>query len=391
MTALRLDPQWLPSDLDEPGEAATFAEIIVAVDGDPVAQLENPDTGAVYEGTQIPTLPLAIGLARRWWRLLHEPEKHSDRRVEARHRLDVLTPGYVFPPLALWSAGEGIVARLLTPDLRFQRQRFILPERDEPWYLPRTPVESALSVFIEATIARLDKEDSRELDDTWQKLKTSLVDPEERAWCIAAGRLGFDPYDAETPDLDDLAGTLSPALFADLSEAATVDELPAARSWIEARTTRLAQAAEIEVGDLGVFPSGEPDDYPAHVGYAAADHLRAVMGLDPNPRQVVKELLGSATAAEREAPHPVQGVGHRANGVLRAAVAAPDDEDARFRLLRATFVGWQASPGDDIFVGRVKTRRHQAAGAFAAEILAPRRLLEHRTQSRRPSEGDVER
>lgn len=197
-----LTPRWMASDLEDPAEAATFAEVALSVEGESLAQLEDPDTGTQYAGAFLPALPLALGLAQRWWRLLYEPEKRSDRRVEARHRLDVLCLGYVFPPLALWSGGDVVMARLLTPDLRFQRQRFVAPERAEPWYLPRQAVEKSLAGFVEAVLSRLPASCGEELREVWQRVTASRADPEEAAWCMAAGRLGFDPYDAATPDLE---------------------------------------------------------------------------------------------------------------------------------------------------------------------------------------------
>ncbi len=390
MTALSLHPSWLVGDLDDPAETATFAEIAVSVDGEPLAQLEDPDTGRLSEGTRIPALPLAQGLAQRWWRLLHEPEKHSDRRIEARHRLDVLTPGYVFPPLALWSGGDGIVARLLTPDLRFQRQRFILPERDDPWYLPRLPVEGGLSAFIGATLERLPAHTGAELRESWERVLCSRADAEELAWCIAAGRLGFDPYDAETPDLEGLAGSLSPVLFADLSEAATVEELPPAREWIEANQPAVARAPQIRIGDLGKFPAPDPDDHPAHQGFAAALRLRATLGRQ-HPRDVLQELTGGAVFEVASGPRAVQGIAHRVNGMMSAVIRAYDDAQRRFRLCHAIFVGWDAGPGEDRLVSPAKTRRHQAARAFAAELLAPTELLRERTDGRRPTGAQVEK
>lgn len=389
MTALRLHPRWLIGDLDDPGEAATFAEIAVSVDDEPLAQIEDPDTGRLSEGTRIPALPLALGLAQRWWRLLYEPEKRADRRIEARHRLDVLTPGYVFPPLALWSGGDGVVARLLTPDLRFQRQRFVLPERDEPWYLPRTPVEEGLAAFIGATLERLPATAADELRDAWDRVRTTVADPDEMAWCMAAGRLGFDPYDAATPSLENLAGSLSPALFADLSEAATVEELPAARDWIEANQPAVARAPRIGIGALGDFPEADPDDHPAHQGYAAALRLRTALGRQ-HPTDVLRELTGDAECETTVGPSAVQGIAHRANGSMSAVVQAHYPAQRRFRIFHAIFVAWEAGSGEDRLVSPAKTRRHQAGRAFAAELLAPTEILRERTGGQRPTSAQVE-
>jgi hypothetical protein len=390
MTALSLDPRWLPGDLDDPEDAATFAEIAVSIDGDLVSQLEDPATGRASTGPHIPTLPLALGLAERWWRLLYEPEKQrSDRRAEARHRLDVLTPGYVFPPVALWSGGEGIVARVLTPDTRFQRHRFILPERDEPWYLPRVPVEKCLVDFIESTVSRVSAGADAGLREAWNRVRLSMADADEAAWCAAAGRLGFDPYDPDTPDLQALAGSLSPVLFAELSEAATVEELPPARDWIETQQQIIADAPAIDIEALGKFPHADADDHPAHLGQIAAERVQFVLGRC-NPRDVFRDIIGGDACMAVAGPRVVQGLAHRVNGGMRAIVQAQNDAQRRFRLCHAVFVAWEAGFGEDRLVSPARTRRHQAGRAFAAEVLAPTSLLRERTAGQRPTMPDVE-
>lgn len=389
MKVFSLTPRWMASDLEDPAEAATFAEVALSVEGEALAQLEDPDTGTQYAGAFLPALPLALGLAQRWWRLLYEPEKRSERRVEARHRLDVLCPGYVFPPLALWSGGDVVMARLLTPDLRFQRQRFVTPERAEPWCLPRQAVEESLAGFVAAVLSRLPASSGEELLEVWQRVTASRADPEEAAWCMAAGRLGFDPYDAATPDLESLAGSLSGELFAELSEAATLDEIPAARVWIESRQRQLSAAPRIDIGGLGEFPSSEPDDHPAHQGYNAALKLRQALGRK-HPREVLAELTDDRTFESDAGPRAVQGIAHRHNGKMSTVIRAKDEEQYRFRLFHGVFLAWEGRSGEDRLISTAKTRRQQAARAFAAEMLAPAELLSDRTGSQRPTISQLE-
>lgn len=391
MKHFTLDPRWLASDLDDPCEAATFAEIALCIAGEPLARLEDPVDGSLSEGTRVPALPLALGLAQRWWRLLFEPEKRSDRRTEAKHRLDVLTPGYVFPPLALWSGGDdAILARLMTLDPRFQRVRFTLPDRAEPWYLERTPVEACLAAFVDGVIARLSPACAGELRDAWGRVQQSRADAAEAAWCMAAGRLGFDPYDAATPDIDSAAGGLETGVFAQLSEAATWDELPEACQWVAAKQPLLAKASTIDLAGLGAFPQSDPDDHPAHQGYQAAVWLRQRLGRE-HPRDVIRELIGACAPDRGTGPAMVQGLTHQRGTGVAALVRARDDAQARFRLCHAVFLAWETASGEYQVVSTAKTRRQQAARAFAAEVLAPTPLLRERTTGDvRPKAAEVE-
>ncbi len=138
----KITADWLNGDVNEPLEQATFAEVNVEVAQQVVSNLYQPGAETVLSGPRLPASVLGQGLIRRWWTLLYEPQRTLERHprdpvFEARHRLDTLTNGYVFPPLAIWSGGETVLAQLFSPDVRFQTQRFSLPEVKEPWSLQR--------------------------------------------------------------------------------------------------------------------------------------------------------------------------------------------------------------------------------------------------------------
>ena len=61
--------------------------------------------------------------------------------------------------------------------------------------------------------------------DDWSRIGETLSGAAEIAYCKAAGRLGLDPYDPETPDLDPFSKGLDPKLFEDISDAADLREL----------------------------------------------------------------------------------------------------------------------------------------------------------------------
>jgi hypothetical protein len=244
--------------------------------------------------------------------------------------------------------------------------------------------------LVKATAARLEGAMASDIKDAFARVQDSHADPDEEAWCIAAGRLGLDPYDPDTPDIDEMAGTLSPNLFAELSEAATMDELPAARRWIEDRRDDVAHGPTIDLCGLGVPPGADADDHPAHTGYNAAKWLQDQVGRNRS-QQIVDQLVGLARPANPAGPRPVQGVVRRVNGTMRAHVRFHDEPQRRFRMCHALYVGWHAPPGEELLVGPARTRRHQAARAFAAELLVPTALLRDRTDEgrRRPSAAEV--
>ena len=68
--------------------------------------------------------------------------------------------------------------------------------------LPRVAAESELSRFIQEVVDRLASEGVRdsEVAARWSRVMVSRNDPDERAFCEAAGALGLDPYAISNDD-----------------------------------------------------------------------------------------------------------------------------------------------------------------------------------------------
>ena len=387
MTEFSLAARWLDGDLDYPEETATLAEITVAAAGVHVSSMFDPQAGAAVEGPRLPASVLASGLADLWWTILYEPQKvEADRAFEARHRLDALTRGYVFPPLALWSAGETMTGMLLKADRRFHSLVFATPEKRGPWILPRVSVESALGDFIKATVEQLGSRnvDASALRTAWQRIEDSASDPAEREWCINAGRLGLDPYAADTPDLNRIADGLPDSLFGDICEAAAADDVVRTCQWANNATFRLRGVPAISTKQFGGPPRRELDRPGWSDGYDAARLLRSRMSLPSDPRKAVDAFLGDAAISPQgqieDAPQDaVVGIAERRAGEMRAVVSARSPGQRRFRMCRATYMAWRAGPNGDAAATAASTWRQQASRAFAAELLAPASLLKERT------------
>jgi hypothetical protein len=333
MTKFSIKPLWLNGDDSE--EEPTFAEIDLAIEGVGIGNLFDPDTSETAIGPRMPVVLLATGIVDHWWRLLNEPQRSDqDQLFELRHRLDSLTPGYVFPPLAIWSSGEAIIASLSRPDTRFQRQMFLLPERKLPWTLPRNEVETSLGAFVEATIERMSSanSDASYLRGEWQRIVDSVHDSDEHAWCVNAGRLGFDPYDPATPNLNRIGEGLSDSLFADICEAADPADLGRTCQWVRNAAFRLQNAPAVPIKAFGTAPRRALDLPGWRDGYGSAKLLRSRLNLPLDPLRSVEELLGDAAtnpAAQLDDESPITIRWSRPPGGLRnsygsvGAFAAP--------------------------------------------------------------------
>jgi hypothetical protein len=385
-----LNAQWLLGDFDDPLEQATFAEILVAVAGQSLGALYQPATGAVYSGPRLPAIVLAEGLTRRWWALLHEPQRTLERQprdklFEARHRLDSLTPGYVFPPLGLWSAGETISAQMFSPDLRFQSQRFQAQETNEPWSLGRGEVEAALGAFVGSVLERIGQSNyvAVELKDAWERIMSSTLDVEEREWCVNSGRLGLDPYDADAVDLTRMSAGISEPLFGDICEAADVAVLQRTCDWVRGASSRLAGAQPVSLQSFGAPPRRDLSLPGFKHGYDAANMLRLRLKLPVDPLKAVDQVLAGADKTEQGrlddyAPDSVEGLIRRQHGEFRTAVPARSARQRRFRTCRATYLAWRAASNTDVAATPAETYRQQASRSFAAELMAPASLIKER-------------
>lgn len=383
MTGCQIDIQWLDGT---PEEGPSYAELAMALNGETISDIADPVSGGV-SGVRLPLLPLAQEIAERWWVLMYEPQKADrDLAFEARHRLDAFTPGYVFPPLALWSGGaEGVSATLLAPDTRFHSYQFRLPDIGQNWFLPRAAAETAWLDLMRHVATR---DPNRELGQALDRVIASRADPAERSWCEASGRLGLDPYDPDTPDLDQLAEGVEGQIFADLCDVGRLATLPRLRQALAPLQTALTTAARFDVGALGCLPDQLFDQYAPFAGYDAAERVRAAAGLSPDD-DVVKRLI-PGTIADDTDERDIQGLVVRDGDRLALAVRGKDRAQQRFRLCRALFLGWQQGQTSAHLVSSAKTWPQQASRAFAAELLAPAAWLREHAGRQGLSESQIQ-
>src|SRR5437660_681047 len=120
---------WIEGVLDDTGEDTTFVRLRVSIGNAQVTRNYSRRGGGESTAINIPLLPLAAYVAAAWWRLLYEPLRRSDdERFQARHRLDTTMHGYVFPALAICSAGdEAILADWRLQDDEFSPIEFLTP------------------------------------------------------------------------------------------------------------------------------------------------------------------------------------------------------------------------------------------------------------------------
>ncbi len=400
MTTFALNRRrWLTGNFDDPLEQSTFAEIAVFIGDQTLTRAYDRRSGGERDSLQIPLYPFAFGLSENWWPLLHEPRRPNRISVmHSCHRVDGFLHGYVFPALEIWSGGSEVVVveTPRTEDLHSTIE-FLPPPLEGAEFIPRAEVENALSDLVETTLARLEARSlaSSNLRASWDRVRESLADPQESSYCALAGRLGWDPYNPELPDLSQIASGLSESLFGDICEAVAEGELTETTKWVQDKERLLRHAPAVPIADFGAPPAANLSRKAYDEGYGSARLLRNRLSLEPcKPRRVFDELFGGIFRAGRgfvSAPPSIEALTQRVDGTMRAEVVGGSARRNRFRAYHATYLAWYCRNGEEAAATIATTRRQQASRAFAAEMLAPAEELKERAGNTGLTYDDIER
>jgi hypothetical protein len=370
---------WLGSADD--AEARTITRLRVSIGGDLITRNVSKRGGGETEAINTSLLPLAEFLAKNWWPLLYEPVRPNiTDAFRVRHRLDSGMRGYAFPPLALWSGGERtIVADWASFKNPFATISFLATRPEEPIQLNRDHAEISLMDLIESVVERAGS-GAVELLTAWDQVKHSISDPNELAYCSAAGRLGLDPYDPDSPDLSAWADGIPETLFSDVSEIAEIDALPQTTAWLRENEATLKIFPETDLSYFGKPAADDLNNPGWQAGQDSAELLRANAGVQTeNPRKAISDLLGGviseAGVLQQLGPEGLSAIVQRLGSSARLGIIARSSRQRRFRACAAVYMAWTATDGEDRAATDAFTRRQQASRAFAAEMVAPRQAL----------------
>ena len=274
---------WIDGSLEDAGERATYTRLKITAGDAVLTRAFSKRGGGETEALNVPILPLANYIAEMWWPLLYEPPRpHLDKKFPARHRLDLPMHGYVFPALALCSAGDGaLLVDWAQLENEYSPFKFLTSPPREPLQFSRESTEPMLMDLVESALARLSSGSRayEELAGNWDRVKQSLEEEAQSAYCMAAGRLGIDPYDPEAPDIGDLAEGLPDELINDISDAIEVSQLVETAEWARGAKSALTSCPTIDVVAFGEPPQDDLRIAPGEIGFRAAVGLRGRLGL----------------------------------------------------------------------------------------------------------------
>lgn len=398
MTDLSFEFDWVDSEgIRGPELSATWAALKITARDSVITRIQDERAKTVRDFVYVPLYPLAEWLATSWWYLASEfqnPHRQTDRDFQRRHSLLANREGYAFPDFEVTSSGSrtALVWKRYAP--QWTRVEFLNQGRTS---VDTLEFRHTCSELIDSVIRRLA---SHEIEDTllqqdWAAIQDTEASEEELQFCKTAAGLGWDPFDLNDSQRDDVF-LLANELGAFVVEAVQVLSTPD----IRAQSTAIASAIEasrqngLPLNSLRDFPvdlAGELMRYPPwNVGYECARKLRQKLDLGGEPLASI-EMLASAFGEDEAQVHEAT----RPATVLRGAplvdglVTINGDESASFAFRSASEQGRRfsfcraiaevvGSPQTGSLLTKSHSERQQFNRAFAAEFLAPSLGLKER-------------
>jgi hypothetical protein len=334
-----------------------------------------------FDHITISLYALAEGLAHDWWTLFGGRDYC--------HSLINYRSGYAVPDIRLSHDGgrfEISSSQLVyaNPDIRF-------------WSGPvevmtRGGAEAQLTEFIECVLDRLT---SRAVENTsaslrWSRVKASREDPEEAAFCEAAGALRLDPYqldEAATRSIELASGLFEGEPLTEFLAGARAMDRFALIDWVEGVERRATDKSR--VADLHHVATEVAARVPDRVheegwarGYRRARALRKLLGFDQTRRfdtfQHLAEAVGASPRYEL-APSAFgirllrSHVGEEAHLHMRTHGRSNEAEASHLFTFARGIGDVVCFPAPErVPVNDLHAAYRQATGrAFAAEFLAP--------------------
>ena len=362
-------------------ERATMCDLRIVV-GDTNACSHKDEVGREsYESIVVPAVHLAEGIATDWWNIFGGRD--------CQRPIWPYRTGFILPCLSFGCNGStfevsGEQMSCENPGVRFWRVDAETISRDE--------AERELTGFVQNVVNRLSGKDieGSEVQLRWKRVAESRRDPDENAFCEAAGALGLDPYAIAGEDADFImraGGVLSGAplteFLAGVNSIRLERRYGALASVVEATRevgprSRLPElrgaASEVDCG-LRERRNGEGFWGPA---YRLARGFRQTIGVNKDYQFdsvcSIAGMLGNASFERSEGLSGVEGVVSRGVDVhvhLRKSRYGPPSFE-NFNLARAIGDAVCFLEDGPSVINRLHGAERQAAGrAFAAEFLAP--------------------
>ena len=382
---MRFSVEWIGGGLNRSAEErATLCKLGIYIQGQNACRFIDYVSNEETESLVVPAVHLAEGLATDWWIIFGGRDRdHGIRRYRT---------GFALPDLHFRTDGStfevtGKDCHSDNPHLGFRS--------DGRETLPRDAAESELSRFIQAVVDRLAGEGVRnsEVAACWSRVVESRKDPDERAFCEAAGALGLDPYAISNDDTrfieqaNDIFSEESLIEF--LAGIKTEERSASVLERVRQMESRPAAAVSLpELGDVAIqvedLTGHDQVDMPWASGYRAARACRQALNLQSDYRfpsyMTLAKKLGAARFEPAQLFDGVRALVSCSDGDIRVHLHDRGrDSSADIAERSNNFAFARAVGGAVCFrntpwsvINDLRHAERQATGrAFAAEFLAP--------------------
>lgn len=390
---MRFSAEWIPGGENASAEErSTLCELGVFIGdreaGQDASEVAERNVSAFYDSDEkreyaticLPAVHLAEGIASNWWRIF------GGRDIE--HRVLPWRTGFVLPDLRFKFDGHSLNVTCERSEMDNPRVSFLHWGSES---LTRSDAESALSTFVSRVVGKLSTDNVAHAEAAlaWQRVCESRAEPEEAAFCEAAGALGADPYAIADHDADCVETAAryfdGEALVEFLAGVRQMADAGRAKllAWVSGRRGRAGSSLPDLAALASQLDAHRIDDehrLPWERGVRFAKAGRTALDISPEAPTTIKgvsAMLGGARLARSAGPAGIYALVARENdGVhihLRNRGSAAWARDAeKFAFARALgdaicYPDTRLAP-----INGLHDAERQAAGrAFAAEFTAP--------------------
>jgi hypothetical protein len=387
---LKFSAEWLHrGDSSAPELSATTALLEISVASRNVSAFLDRDAKVGRDRIVMPVYPIAEGLARHWWWL-------TAGRAGTVLPLRRFREGFALPDL--WFRPDGVDVHIDVYPINYDNPAVSFYEVAHE-QTDVSSFERDAGHFIDNVLDRLGSSGVVEgwLATRWSDVRRSSENEDERLFCEAAGALGIDPYTCN----DEQASVVEAA--AKMFVGDSLNEFLAAQRHLRRVSDSLSWLSEqeealIRRGRLPELPKwklwmqrridrSSPSKRPWNIGRDAADILRTHLNLDD------ERVFGNVSAISTLCGNGQFAVGNGAANGLRASVKLdetpilvvpefPLEQTRVFAIMRAIgdyLIFHDSGPLSPITEAR--SHRQAVGRAFAAEFLAPGRVVEDRLRN----------
>lgn len=400
--SLRFVFEWEPIDqVRAPELRATWARLEIWLGDECLSHVEDLSTRTARRSIYGSLYPLAEWVAYNWWQLQAHvrpaalsprywtyaspaPPRRYARSWLNYHNLRAVGDGQAWPDMTLLPEGRQmrIVWRHDRPPLPEHRTVRFLAEGES--IVEPSSVSSALSKLIEAVLTRLAEANVHDtpLEKEWNAV--TQQDQDEVEFCIAASRLGLDPYSLQGDVarlIEESGERLEARLLSEFLDAVSPGKLAHGLSWITSTSDEIADfsggASSDDLRDLTASvqesePLPSTFGQPWEIGWAQARSIRSALNVDQTKPLSLGSLV--STAQKTSEDRRLEALGGRSNDRSSVVFLGRDrvDEAVRFVQARALWhLLFEQREVNRFLLTPSQTYSRRIERAFAAELMAP--------------------